>query len=73
MFPDDTIESLAIRHYENEINILANILDHLNLRLQIGNNITKPPRKRMKKADEIQVLKNFKILKKKFKNKKYNL
>jgi phosphoribosylglycinamide formyltransferase 1 len=73
VFPDDTIETLARRHYENEINILGNILDHLNLRAQIGNNITKPPRKRMKKADEIQVLKNFKIWKKKFKNKIYNL
>ena len=57
MFPDDTIESLAIRHYENEINILANILDHLNLILQIDNNITKLPRIIILIVDKIHILK----------------
>ena len=58
VFPNDTIEQLAKRHYLLEINLLSNCLNFMESNFISDYNET-PPKRRMKNSDEEEMIKNF--------------
>ena len=59
IFESDTIESVFRRHYENEINLLANFMQFLPSQVPITNYPTGEPTKRMPYEIEQQLKENF--------------
>ena len=60
VFESDSIESLARRHYENEINLLINFSDYIKFPSNsFSKNIIGIPNKRMSQVKEIEMLGNF--------------
>lgn len=58
VFTSDSLETLARRHYENEIDMLANVLDVIDDRI-IPTDIEKPATMRMNAKTEAKMVRNF--------------
>jgi len=58
VFLSDGLETLARRHYELEIDMLANVLEVIDTRQQTAHD-EKPPTKRMKAEVEVEMVKKF--------------
>lgn len=69
IFPDDSIQTLARRHYDLEIDMLSNILDFLHLKVSPDKE-EKPATRRMNREDEKIMLDNFESWKKRMNSEK---
>lgn len=58
VFASDSLETLSRRHYENEIDMLANVLEVINNRI-IPSDIEKPATMRMKAEIEAEMVRKF--------------
>lgn len=58
VFTTDSLETLAQRHYENEIDMLANVLDIIQSQIK-PSGIEKPPTMRMSNEKEAKMIANF--------------
>lgn len=58
VFTSDSLVTLARRHYENEIDMLANILDIIDSRI-VSTDIEKPATMRMSAEIEAKMVRNF--------------
>lgn len=71
VFLSDSLETLARRHYELEINMLANVLEVIDSRV-IPTDTEKPASMRMKAEIEVEMIKNFDDWREKIANLKAN-
>ncbi len=71
IFTSDSLETLARRHYEMEIDMLANVLEVIDSRV-IPSNIEKPATKRMRAETEAEMVKKFDEWKESMTNLKVN-
>ena len=67
VFTSDSLESLARRHYEIEIDMLSNVLEVINDRI-IPNELEKPATMRMKTEIEAEIVRKFENWKTKMTN-----
>ena len=58
MFSSDSLETLARRHYEYEIDMLANVLEVIDSRI-MPSDIEKPATMRMKAETEAEMVRRF--------------
>ena len=58
IFSTDSLETLARRHYELEIDMLAKVLEVIDSKV-ISNNIEKPATMRMKAEIEVEMVRKF--------------
>jgi phosphoribosylglycinamide formyltransferase-1 len=65
LYADDSIESFAERHYQMEIDMIANFPKYLSGGHKLGYPVAEP-RKRMPKAIEAEMLDNFPAYRQKF-------
>ena len=71
VFASDSLETLARRHYEMEIDMLANVLKVINSRV-LPNKIEKPATKRMRAETEAEMVRKFDDCKESMTNLKAN-
>ena len=65
VFSTDTINTLADRHYENEIEMLSNVLDMIDIRIS-PKKLVKPAKLRMSNNFEASLLEKFNLWKSKY-------
>lgn len=71
IFPDDTIEQVARRHYEMEIRLMANFLEYLETPMKQDTSLKeRPARMRMSAETEAEMLKGFDDYRNKFEKEK---
>ena len=59
IFSTDSLETLARRHYELEIDMLAKVLEVIDSKVICSNNIEKPATMRMKAEIEVEMVRRF--------------